>query len=102
MQIAIIVNDMADVNVDGAVLAGSAEFRAAEPRLVELSSGCVCCTLRADLIDVRSLAHVFFSPVAPLTPAERYNYPFPILRTQFFGILDACAATSILLAHRDY
>lgn len=55
VQIAVIVNDMADVNVDGAELAGSAEFRAAEPRLVELSSGCVCCTLRADLIDVRPL-----------------------------------------------
>ena len=50
---AVIVNDLADVNMDGAEVAGSAEFRTSEPRLVELSGGCVCCTLRADLIDVR-------------------------------------------------
>ena len=72
LQLAVVVNDMADVNVDGAVLAGSAEFRAATPRLVELSSGCVCCTLRADLVDVRAPPP---SPPRPRCVPDRLRRP---------------------------
>ncbi len=53
VQIAVIVNDMAQVNIDASLLRDAAAFRAAEPRLVELTNGCICCSLRADLIEVR-------------------------------------------------
>jgi G3E family GTPase len=52
-QIAVIVNDMAQVNMDASLLRDADALRAAEPRLVELTNGCICCTLRADLIEVR-------------------------------------------------
>lgn len=54
MQIAVIVNDMAQVNIDASLLRDAAAFRTAEPRLVELTNGCICCSLRADMIEVRT------------------------------------------------
>ena len=54
VQIAIIVNDMAAVNVDASLLCNGGAFRRAEARLVELTNGCICCTLRADLVEVRN------------------------------------------------
>ncbi|SHE56275.1 GTP-binding protein [Streptoalloteichus hindustanus] len=49
-RVAVVVNDMSEVNVDAALVGGGHLERAPE-RLVELTNGCICCTLRADLLD---------------------------------------------------
>ena len=51
-RVAVIVNDMSEVNLDGpAVRDGGAALSRTDEKLVEMSNGCICCTLRGDLIE---------------------------------------------------
>ncbi|MEP2980215.1 MAG: GTP-binding protein [Lentilitoribacter sp.] len=56
-RVAVIVNDMSEVNIDADLVRADTELSKTDETLVEMSNGCICCTLREDLLDeVRNLA----------------------------------------------
>ena len=89
LRVAVIVNDMSEVNIDAALVGQSATAIArTDEKIVELSNGCICCTLREDLL----------IEVARLAQAGRFDYliiestgisePLPVAETFTFAAED--------------
>ncbi len=65
LKVAVIVNDMSEVNIDVQLVErGDARLDRSQEKLVEMSNGCICCTLREDLLE----------QVAELAAEEKYDY----------------------------
>jgi len=84
-RVAVIVNDMSEVNIDASLVArGGAELSRTEETLVEMTNGCICCTLREDLL----------AEVSRLAQEGRFDYlliestgisePIPVAQTFTF------------------
>jgi len=51
MRVAVIVNDMAEVNIDAMLVKSGSELVAGRDKMLEMQNGCICCTLRPELIE---------------------------------------------------
>ncbi len=50
-KVAVIVNDMSEINIDSQMVNENVSLSRSEEKLVEMSNGCICCTLREDLLE---------------------------------------------------
>ena len=90
LKVAVIVNDMADVNVDANLLMDVVQ---AEEKMVALSNGCICCTLREDLfVEIAKLASKPDGLDHILIESSGISEPLPVAET--FTFKDA-AGTSL-------
>ncbi|WP_114375141.1 zinc metallochaperone GTPase ZigA [Elioraea thermophila] len=98
-RVAVIVNDMSEVNIDAALVREGGALSRTEERLVEMSNGCICCTLREDLmVEVRRLAAAGRFD-ALLIEATGIAEPMPIAAT--FDFRDAEGRSLSDLARLD-
>ncbi|QDI74591.1 MULTISPECIES: GTP-binding protein [Leisingera] len=98
-RVAVIVNDMSEVNIDAALVRSGAELSRQDEKLVEMTNGCICCTLRDDLLqEVRRLAgegRFDYLLIESTGIAE----PLPVAAT--FGFRDAEGASLSDVARLD-
>jgi G3E family GTPase len=89
LRVAVIVNDMSEVNIDaGLVAAGPAALSRTDEKLVELTNGCICCTLREDLlVEILRLAEQGRFDYL-LIESTGISEPLPVAETFTFGIGD--------------
>lgn len=84
LKVAIIVNDMSEINIDAQLIKQGSSINRVEEKMIEMSNGCICCTLREDLL----------VEVAKLAIENRFDYlliestgisePIPIAETFTF------------------
>ncbi|MCK6524768.1 zinc metallochaperone GTPase ZigA [Myxococcota bacterium] len=100
LRAAVIVNDMSEVNIDAALVkGGEAALRRGEERLVELSNGCICCTLRDDLLqEVSKLAREGRFDVL-IVESTGISEPLPVAQT--FTFIDEAGQSLSELARLD-
>jgi G3E family GTPase len=92
MRVAVIVNDMSEVNIDASLVrGGEAALSRTDEQLVEMTNGCICCTLRDDLLlEVRRLAlEARFDYL--LIESSGISEPLPVATTFVFEDEDGLA-----------
>ena len=94
-KVAVIVNDMSEINIDSVIVKNEISLNRSEEKLVELSNGCICCTLREDLLE----------EVNKLAREERFDYlviestgisePLPVAETFTFADEDGISLSDV-------
>ncbi|WP_020209949.1 zinc metallochaperone GTPase ZigA [Gilvimarinus chinensis] len=94
-RVAVIVNDMSEVNIDADSVKNDISLNRSEEKLVEMSNGCICCTLREDLLlEVRSLAESGKFDYL-LIESTGISEPLPVAETFTFADEDGTSLSDI-------
>ncbi len=95
LRVAVIVNDMSEVNIDASLVQGEVSFNRAEEKLVEMSNGCICCTLREDLLlEVQALANSGRFDYL-LIESTGISEPLPVAETFTFADEDGVSLSNV-------
>ena len=95
LRVAVIVNDMSEVNIDAALVGNTGALSRTEERLVEMSNGCICCTLREDLmLEVTKLAKEGRFD-ALLIESTGVSEPMPVAATFDFRAEDGTSLSDV-------
>ena len=94
-KVAVIVNDMSEINVDASLVKSEISLSRSEEKLVEMSNGCICCTLREDLLQ----------EITALAKEKRFDYlviestgisePLPVAETPTFADEDGISLSDV-------
>ena len=94
-KVAVIVNDMSEINIDQSMVQNDVSLNHKEEKLVEMSNGCICCTLREDLL----------VEVTELAKARKFDYlliestgisePLPVAETFTFADEDGVSLSDV-------
>jgi len=94
-KVAVIVNDMSEINIDSSIVQNEVSLNRSEEKLVEMSNGCICCTLREDLLE----------EVTKLAKEGRFDYlviestgisePLPVAETFTFADEDGISLSDV-------
>jgi G3E family GTPase len=85
LRVAVIVNDMSEVNIDSQIVDATGSLVRSEEKLVEMSNGCICCTLREDLmLEVEKLAKEGHFDYL-LIESTGISEPVPVAQTWHFA-----------------
>lgn len=95
LKVAVIVNDMSEINIDAATVKNEVGINRSEEKLVEMSNGCICCTLREDLL----------VEITELAKQQKYDYlviestgiaePLPVAETFTFADEDGQSLSDV-------
>ena len=95
LKVAVIVNDMSEINVDASLVKNEISLSRSEEKLVEMSNGCICCTLREDLLQ----------EITALAKEKRFDYlviestgisePLPVAETFTFADEDGISLSDV-------
>lgn len=110
LKVAVIVNDMSEVNVDANLVKSGNTLSRTEEKLVEMSNGCICCTLRDDLLrEVQKLANegrfdyilIESSGISePVPVAQTFTYANPDLDIDLTTLAQLDTMVTVVDAHR--
>ena len=94
-KVAVIVNDMSEINIDQSMVQNDVSLNHKEEKLVEMSNGCICCTLREDLlVEVKELAKAGKFDYL-LIESTGISEPLPVAETFTFADEDGVSLSDV-------
>ena len=110
LKVAVIVNDMSEVNIDADLVRGEGSLSRTDEKLVEMSNGCICCTLREDLVqEVQKLAqekrfdYILIESTGisePVPVAQTFVYPDEVSGVQLSDLARLDCMVTVVDANR--
>lgn len=110
LKVAVIVNDMSEVNIDADLVRGEGSLSRTDEKLVEMSNGCICCTLREDLVqEVQKLVqenrfdYILIESTGisePVPVAQTFVYPDEVSGVQLSDLARLDCMVTVVDANR--